>query len=1221
MRKFFLTFFVLSVFAICGNAQTENSVLADTAHFPYWIQMMRNPDMNFFQTQRAFEKYWEGRPITRGCGWKVFKRWEYMTRLHINPDGSIPSETKTYEEITRFNQNNRSSNGSWTNLGPSTIPLPGPAGYEGLGRVNDVAFHPSDPNKIFVGAPSGGMWQSTDGGLTWVSNTDTLPTLGVSSIVVDYSNPNRILIGTGDRDAGDAPGLGVFVSVNGGSSWSPSNTGMGNRTVGRMIQHPTNAQIILAATSGGVYRSTDGGSTWTQTQSGDFKDIVFKPSDPNTVYAAAGADFYKSTNNGTSFTKITSGLTSGQRGAIAVSAANPNYVYFLQSDNSSGFKGLYRSTNSGTDFTARSTTPNILGWSCDGADSGGQGWYDLSIAADPTNAETVFVGGVDIWKSINGGASWTITAHWYGGCNVQAVHADIHRLVFSSVNGKLYTGNDGGIYSTADGGTTWTDHTVGMTIGQIYKLGTSQTTRNKTINGFQDNGTYTLTPTGWLATGGGDGMECAIDYSNDAYSYHTVYYGSIYRKTNNNYEKQIAGEGVYGITESGAWVTPFILSKTSSKCMFVGYKNIWRCMDVLSTSITWQKISDGLGNSNSSEMCDLEQSDADANILYASRYDNKFFRSDNCLDANPSWVDLTNNMPTGDLITDITTHPTDPNTLYITSGHNVYKSSDRGLTWTSLTGNLPDVSMNAIIYYKNALEGLYVGSESGVFYKDQTTGNWISFSQGLPYSARITELDVYYDNDSVSMDALRASTYGRGLWTSDLYHSMPDAAFTVDHDTMPIGCSANFTDLSTGVPTFWRWTFEGGTPGTSTEKNPQNILYSNPGVFMVKMVCYNENGSDSITKTNYIMVSPTLLPEVNFTSNKQILCLGDSTQFTDLSVNCPTSWTWEFTPNTVTYLGGTNEHSQNPLVSFNQSGPYDVKLTVTNQVGPNYLVKEDYIVNGGSTLPFTEDFEQGLGKRGWTVVNPDYSTTWDTITVPSEVSGNKAAWMNFFDYTTVTRRDQLISPAIDLTGCSSALLTFRHAYAQRSSIKDSLIVSISGDCGNTWTRVLSLGPDGTPSTFVTHENMMEEFYPEGASDWCGGSYGVPCYSVDLEPWLGQNGIKVMFESYNRRGNNLFLDDVEVTGVVGNNDLQGHPCDLNVFPNPTTGLVNVVLRHADENATWQLFNVQGQLLMSGDLNGSGNRRNAVLNLNGFGHGLYFIKVITSQSALLEKIVLH
>jgi len=363
------------------------------------------------------------------------------------------------------------------------------------------------------------------------------------------------------------------------------------------------------------------------------------------------------------------------------------------------------------------------------------------------------------------------------------------------------------------------------------------------------------------------------------------------------------------------------------------------------------------------------------------------------------------------------------------------------------------------------------------------------------------------------------------------------------------------------------------------------------------------------------------VPDDDFTSDQQVLCSGNDVQFTDLSENCPASWTWEFTPNTVSFVAGTNLHSQNPLVSFNQPGPYDVKLTVTNTVGSASLTKEDYIVNGGYPAPFSENFEQGFGERSWTIVNPDLSKTWDTITVPNGSTGTKAVWMNFYDYITVTRRDQLISPAIDLSNVSSATLSFRHAYAQRSSLKDSLVVYLSDDCGATWQRLLNLGPDGTPNILVTHENMMDAFFPESSADWCSGNYGVSCYTVDLDEWAGSSGIKIMFESYNRRGNNLFLDDVEVSGPVGIDDSKVRSTDLKVYPNPTDRLLNVVLRHASQEATWQVISPQGQTLSTGKLTGDTDRKTSVIDLGGNPRGLYFIKVVTGEATLIEKIVLQ
>ncbi len=1221
MRRMLLLTAGVLLLVMAGHSQpVSKPAVNDTASFPYWISMMQDPSANFFKTRRAFNSYWKDRKITKGCGWKVFKRWEYMMSSRILPDGTIPPQDETFNAYRHYDSP-LSSGGSWVSLGPAQIPAPGPAGYEGLGRINVVAFHPTDPAKFYVGSPSGGMWQTADGGATWVTHTDTIPTLGVSAIVVDYANTSKILIGTGDRDAGDAPGMGVYKSMNGGLTWSDSKTGMNNQTVCRIIQHPTNSQIFLAATSGGVFRSTDGGSTWTNTKSGGFKDILFKPNDPNIVYAISGSSFFRSVNNGVSFTQVTAGLTAGQRAVIAVTPANANYVYLLESDNSSAFQGLYRSADAGLTFTAQSTTPNILEYSCDGSGTGGQSWYDLALAADPNNAETIFAAGINCWKSVNGGTSWAINSHWYGGCSVPSVHADCHFLAFSPVNGNLYATNDGGCWETGNGGTTWNFQTAGMTIGQIYKIGQSQTIRDKVINGFQDNGTYGLTPTGWIQIGGGDGMECAIDYTNAAYTYHTIYYGDIYRRVNNANEVHIAGVGTNGITESGAWVTPFCLSEADHKGMFAGYQNIWRSNDVTSYPVTWTKISDNLAGSNTTDMAVVEHSPANTNLFYAGRSDNKFFRTDDCFSNAPLWYDLTSSLIGSGSITDIEASPLDENVVYMTRGNFVLKSVNKGQTWTNITGNLPAVHLNTIVYYRNAPEGLYVGSDAGVYYKDQTSNGWIPFSIGLPVNAKITELEIYYDNDSVSQDAIRAGTYGRGLWGSDLYHTLPHADFSTLHSTVPVGCAVAFTDQSTGVPTYFKWTFQGGTPATSNQKNPGNIVYNTPGSYPVKLKVWNEFGADSITKTNFITASGTLLPVADFTADKFVLCSADVVHFTDHTSNCPITWNWQFTPNSVTYLNGTSNTSQNPVVQFNAPGAYDVQLSCFNTVGgPVVASKLQYIVNGGFTLPFSESFANGFDPKHWEIINPDLSITWDTITVGGTVPGSKAVWMNFFNYMLITHRDQLISPAMNFGGYGTVALNFRHAYEQRVRI-DSLIIKVSQDCGTTWDRVWAMGPNGSPNVFVTHPSTNTAFYPQSANDWCGGSYGVGCYTIDLTSYAGKPDIKLMFESFAFFGNNLFLNDINISGTVGVPELGKTGSGLTLYPNPTTGQVVLSFTGKQGEAVMEVLNPQGQQIRTTRFTVASGKNDWHLDFKGFARGVYFIRVTDATSSQVQKVVIE
>ncbi|HNY03896.1 MAG TPA: PKD domain-containing protein, partial [Bacteroidales bacterium] len=767
--------------------------------------------------------------------------------------------------------------------------------------------------------------------------------------------------------------------------------------------------------------------------------------------------------------------------------------------------------------------------------------------------------------------------------------------------------NDGGCWSSADGGITWTDHTTGMTIGQIYKCGQSQTVKDKVINGFQDNGSYAFTPTGWIAVGGGDGMECAIDYTNAALTYHTVYYGDIYRRVNNGSENHIAGENTNGITESGDWVTPFCLNEFNHKGMFIGYKNIWRTNNATtSPGVAWTKISDNLAGTNGTNMAVVEHSPANENLFYCVRGDNKLFRSDNCLDNTPLWYDLTSHLNGSGSISDVEANPFDENIVYITRNYQVFKSTDKGMTWTNLTENLPSIHISTIAFYKNAPEGLYVGTDAGVYYRDATTTGWVPFSLGLPVNARITELEIYCDNDSVSQDAIRASSYGRGLWGSDMYHAAPDADFTANKTTIPVSCSVDFTDLSTGVPTYFQWTFQGGTPATSNLKNPVNILYATAGTYQVTLKAWNEFGADSVTKTGFITVSSTLLPVADFKSDKVVLCSNETARFTDLSANCPSSWVWTFNPNTVTFMAGTTAQSQNPVVRFDAPGTYDVQMACYNFVGQGLATKLDYIVSGGYQLPFSESFASGFDTKQWTIQNPDLSITWDTISVAGTVAGSKAVWMNYFNYPLMNHRDQLISPAMDFSGYGSVMLNFRHAYEQRVR-KDSLIVKISHDCGNNWERVWAMGPNGTPNVFVTHASTNNEFFPQSADEWCGGSYGVGCYSIDLTAWAGQKDIRLMFESYTSFGNNLFLNDIRVNGTVGLPENNRKEIAVTIHPNPSDGQFVLTVSNGPDLLSLQVVNPQGQVMHSGLLSLHSGSITKRLDFSGFPKGVYFIRL--------------
>jgi PKD repeat protein len=471
---------------------------------------------------------------------------------------------------------------------------------------------------------------------------------------------------------------------------------------------------------------------------------------------------------------------------------------------------------------------------------------------------------------------------------------------------------------------------------------------------------------------------------------------------------------------------------------------------------------------------------------------------------------------------------------------------------------------------------------------------------------------------------IRASTYGRGLWESPPYHGMPSAAFTADQILVPAGCAVNFTDLSAGVPTSWHWTFEGATNPSSTEKDPSGIVYENEGQYTVKLVVSNPIGSDSVVKTNFITVSSAVTPIANFDAPTRSFCDDNGiVTFYDSSLYCPIAWEWTFQPATVSYLEGTSCNCQNPVVMFNEVGGYSVTLTVSNLNGSSSITKENFILIGGGFLPFSEDFETGsFSSRSWSVENPDSYITWDICDVGGTYPGNKAARMNIYQYQVVPgQRDRLISPPFNLTGYGNAYLSFQHAYAQEyAPISDSLIVYISADCGTTWTRMLSLGENGS-GNFATHPLTTEEFIPQAAEDWCGGGFGSECNTIDLTGWVGMQNIRIMFESYHYLGNNIFIDNVTLFTTVAVDPVKVSGTTVALYPNPSSGTFTLNVTNSPSDIYMEIMNLSGQIIFHQKFYTADGNLLKQIDLENLPKGIYLVEVKGKDFLQHRKLILH
>lgn len=734
----------------------------------------------------AFNQYWSTRDKNaRGSGFKPFMRWEYHWRNYANDQGYVMSSEEFWNAWRQKKQSKTNRNttmslpvSNWEPIGPFTHTNTG-SWSSGQGRVNIVHVDPSNPITIYLGAPAGGIWKSINNGSSWTPLTDELPQIGVSGIAVDYSNSNTIYIATGDKDAGDSYSVGVYKSIDGGLTWNPTGTmgGSNPSRAGDIIIHPTNNQILWCATNNGIYKTTNAGTSWTQVQTGNFSqgNIRLKPGSPSTVYAVSNNRFYRSTDSGTTFSMITTGLpsTSG-RLVMDVSPANPDYIYILSSKIGSenyNFQGIYRSTDGGTTFTARNTTTNIF----ENSGSPSQAWFDLALSVSSTNADEIYTGCLNVWKSNDGGVSMTKINSWSNPSGPSYTHADIHYLGFHGT--KLFAGTDGGIYVSENSGDNFTDLTAGAQISQFYKIAVSKQSAANMVGGLQDNGGHAYSDGQWKNYYGADGMDTAINPNNPNQYYGFIQFG------NSMYISATAGNSNSGSVASpggvdGNWVTP--LTANSAGDLFSGFANLYK----LTGGVWVQQNIDAIGSGNL-ELISVDPSDD--NIMYVANGSSLYKSTD-------LGITFTNLFTAPSTITSIEVHSSDSNVVYLTtsgSGGQVFKSTDGASSFTNFSTGLPNIGKNIIVHQgRNTENPLYLGTTLGVYYRDDSMSSWQPFDINLP-NVSVTDLEINTEDAK-----LVAATYGRGIWQTNIPIQVPpvDVKFvSIQNPGIGINCGANIT--------------------------------------------------------------------------------------------------------------------------------------------------------------------------------------------------------------------------------------------------------------------------------------------------------------------------------------------------------------------------------------------------------------------------------------------
>jgi uncharacterized protein (TIGR03437 family) len=669
---------------------------------------------------------------------------------------------------------------NWTSIGPR--PTDAGSTYVTAGRVNAVAVDPRDNNTVYIGAAEGGVWKTTDGGVSWTPLTDDQASLASGAIAIDPAHPDTVYVGTGEENfAQDSYyGAGILKSTDAGHTWTNIVGPFLKATIGALAISPAGSNVLLCSSNRGIYRSSDGAATWTSVLAGTGTSVLFDPTNGSIAYAALGNvngnainGVYRSTDGGQTWTLLTgsgaNALPSANVGRIeiAISPSTPTTLYAGIQDSSTAtfgdLLGIYKSTDSGATWNNLSA-PDI----CAGV---AQCWYDMSIRVHPTNPDIVFAAGsLSIMRTMDGGATWNQLS--FIGPNQVQIHVDEHYLAFTPDGSKLYIGNDGGVYSTTDVTNpvvSWTELNDTLAITQFYPgLSINPTNASIAFAGAQDNGTQRYGGSAsWDYVTCGDGGFTAIDGALPAVAYAAC--DSIQnqfipiRRTANGGNTWASNNYGINLKDRVQFIPPLAIDPSDPETLYFGTYRVWQTRDGAGK---WVAISPDLTKGSSASIKTISIAPGDPNTVYAGTSDSKVQITTNALDGTgASWTDRSAGLP-GRAVTQIVVDPIDPATAYVafsgfmpnSQGH-VFKTTDSGADWTDISGNLPNLlPVNNLVVDPDIPDTLYIGTDAGVMVTTDGGATWTTLGNGLPLVV-VDSLVLHRASRT-----LRAATHGRSMW-------------------------------------------------------------------------------------------------------------------------------------------------------------------------------------------------------------------------------------------------------------------------------------------------------------------------------------------------------------------------------------------------------------------------------------------------------------------------
>lgn len=1014
--------------AATANAQAEQkySTASNTA-LPYWAQLMYQDKPDPGKVVAEYRAYYKTHQFVKNKHTQYYKRWlRGFARSNYPFTKGSAEANQRIENEKNYLQNQQLKGGPvWQGIGPFDFDKDAASrSYApGAAHVYCVKQSASNPDILYIGTATAGVWKSTDKGLNWVCLTKDMLVDYVFSVEVHPTNPDIVLFG----GAGN-----VYKSTNGGQTWVLTGNQAFNaddHDVKDIVFDPVTPGVVFLCSNQGFYRSTDTGSNWTEVFSGDFQEVELHPTNHNTVYLIEQTGnktvFRRSVNNGVAFTTIgtgwpnPTGADEQKRTEIATTPAAPNSVYALctgEADGGSGLYGIYVSTDQGATWQFRCcgtgpggapspTNLNLMGWDADGQDDGGQYYYDLALDVSDTDPNRLNVGGVNPWISTDGGFTFTCPAKWSEPEKPGYVHADIHDIRY--FGNDMWVASDGGLFYSTSGGDIANRRQKGIEGTDFWGFGATANTGRVMLGGtyhngtlLKDNDTY---QNGWLSTMGGDNIRGFVNFANDRKVYHD--YGKSTLSGNRNVPLL---NGSFPVQPNAS----YIIGESSNYEFHPHSQNI---IYFGSDNILYKSDGEGAGATAlydfGEKVTSVEIAPTDPNTIYVCTFygwwdDKHVYRS---TDGGATFTDITPATGTinGQLWVpyDITVSGTDANTVWLArtsqygggypaelEGYRIFKSTNGGQTWTNYTGSLA-LDGEDVTHIEHQLVtdgGVWLGTRRAVYYRNNTMADWQLYNNGLPAATMSVQLVLNYRQGIIW------NAGNRSVYEAPLIEQGPPIA-QIAADKFFVDCFDNtvqFADNSamSAQGATWQWQFPGGTPSTS--------------------------------------------------------------------------------------------NLQNPIVSYNQPGQYSVTLTVTDIYGTSTQTLNTFITFGSGTsqVNFTQDFEPAnYPDNSWRLLNSNNTFNWTAVDlgIGPLCTPTKALRAEHYYIDNINDEAWLVSPRVSLNNIINPSLSYYTAYSGYEGQSDGFRVEVSTNCGASWQILY----EGFGDDIVTTSPNNDWYQPSNCNQW------------------------------------------------------------------------------------------------------------------------------------------